>query len=242
MLHGPGRPAGPRARLVPGSVEVAAAAAGCGRWDELVSVSTGCVACPELAATRTTVVVGEAPAGARLAVVGEAPGADEDRAGRPFVGRAGRLLDDLLAGAGLDRSAVAVLNVLQCRPPGNRPPASAEVARCRGWLDRKLALVEPELVVALGLTAAGWFLGRGVRLGAVRGTVHEVAGRRVLPTYHPSAAIRYGPAGEPLAGLRADLALAAALLAGPRAEPASDAGPASGAVPESGAVPASGAD
>ena len=113
MLHGPGQPAGPRARLVPGSVEVAAAAAGCGSWDELVSVSNGCVACPELAATRSTVVVGEAPAGARLALVGEAPGADEDRAGRPFVGRAGRLLDELLAGAGLDRSAVAVLNVLQ---------------------------------------------------------------------------------------------------------------------------------
>jgi DNA polymerase len=211
--HGPGQPAGPRVRLVPGSVEVAAAAAACRSWDELVAVSTGCVACPELAATRTTVVVGEAPVGARLALVGEAPGADEDRAGRPFVGRAGRLLDELLADAGLDRSGVAVLNVLQCRPPGNRAPATPEVARCRGWLDRKLALVGPELVVALGLTAAGWFLGRGVRLAAVRGAVHEVDGWRVLPTYHPSAAIRYGPAGAPLAGLRGDLALAARLLA-----------------------------
>jgi DNA polymerase len=224
---------------VRGSVEVAAAAAGCGSWDELVSGSAGCVACPELAATRTTVVVGEAPAGARLALVGEAPGADEDRAGRPFVGRAGRLLDELLAEAGLDRSAVAVVNVLQCRPPGNRTPATAEVARCRGWLDRKLALVAPELVVALGLTAAGWFLGRGVRLGAVRGTVHEVAGRRVLPTYHPSAAIRYGPAGEPLAGLRADLALAASLLAPPASGPAPAA---SAAAPAATAASAPGAD
>jgi uracil-DNA glycosylase len=224
VLHGPGQPAGPRVRLVPGSVEVAAAAAGCRSWDELVALSSSCVACAELAETRTTVVVGEAPAGARLALVGEAPGADEDRAGRPFVGRAGRLLDELLAEAGLDRSGVAVVNVLQCRPPGNRAPATAEVARCRGWLDRKLALADPELVVALGLTAAGWFLGRGVRLGAVRGTVHEVDGRRVLPTYHPSAAIRYGPAGEPLAGLRADLALAARLLAAARRPPTDDSG------------------
>jgi DNA polymerase len=215
--HGPGQPAGPRFRLVPGSLDVAERAARCASWDELVSVSTGCTACPELAATRTTVVVGAAPQPsrrARLAVVGEAPGADEDRVGRPFVGRAGRLLDELLAEAGLDRSTIAVLNVLQCRPPGNRTPRPDEVARCRGWLTRKLDLVGAELVVALGLTAAGWFLGRGVRLGEVRGTVHPVDGRRVLPTYHPSAAIRYGPAGAPLAGLRADLALAARLLAG----------------------------
>jgi DNA polymerase len=215
--HGPGQPAGPRFRLVPGSLEVAERAARCASWDELVVASSTCTACEELAATRQSVVVGAAPAGrrARLAVVGEAPGADEDRAGVPFVGRAGRLLDELLAEAGLDRAGVAVLNVLQCRPPGNRAPRTAEVARCRGWLDRKLELVGVELVVALGLTAAGWFLGRGVRLASVRGTVHEVGGRRVLATYHPSAAIRYGPAGEPVAALRADLALAARLLATP---------------------------
>jgi uracil-DNA glycosylase family 4 len=217
--HGPGQPAGPRFRLVPGSLEVAERAARCASWDELVVASSTCTACEELAATRQSVVVGAAPAGrrARLAVVGEAPGADEDRAGVPFVGRAGRLLDELLAEAGLDRAGVAVLNVLQCRPPGNRAPRPAEVARCRGWLDRKLELVGVELVVALGLTAAGWFLGRGVRLASVRGTVHEVGGRRVLATYHPSAAIRYGPAGEPVAALRADLALAARLLATPPA-------------------------
>jgi DNA polymerase len=158
------------------------------------------------------VVVGDAPAGARLVLVGEAPGAEEDRAGRPFVGRAGTLLDSLLAGAGLARDSVAVVNVLQCRPPGNRTPKPDEVARCRGWLTRKLELIDPELVVPLGLTATAWFLGRGVRLGQVRGSVHEVDGRRVLPTYHPSAAIRFGPAGEPLAALRADLGLAAKLL------------------------------
>jgi DNA polymerase len=239
---------------VPGALEVAQVAAGCATWADLAGAAAGCTACPELAATRTTVVVGDPPAGWRTApesvragsadgrpapapgsagsaaggcgtvppggpgaagsliLVGEAPGADEDRAGRPFVGRAGRLLDELLAEAGLDRAGLAVLNVLQCRPPGNRPPKPAEIARCRGWLDRKLGLLGPGLICALGRTAAGWFLGPGTTLAAARGRVHEVAGRRVIVTYHPSAAIRYGPAGEPIAGLRADLALIATLL------------------------------
>lgn len=216
-LHGPGQPAGPRTRvrIVPGALEVAAAANACATWSAVVDASQGCVACAELAATRSTVVVGDAPPGARLALVGEAPGADEDRTGRPFVGRAGQLLDTLLTEAGLDRASVAVVNVLQCRPPGNRAPKPDESARCSGWLGRKLELVGPELVVPLGLTATAWFLGRGVRLGQVRGTVHEVQGRRVLPTYHPSAAIRYGPAGEPIAAMRADLKLAKTLLETP---------------------------
>jgi uracil-DNA glycosylase family 4 len=183
-------------------------------WPVLADVVRTCTACPELAATRTTVVVGEAPAGARLALVGEAPGAQEDLAGRPFVGKAGQLLDTLLAEAGVDRGSVAVLNVLKCRPPGNRAPKRPEVERCRPWLDRQLDLVDPELVVALGLTAVGWFLGRGVRLGASRGTVHDVGGRRVLATYHPSAAIRFGPRGAPMAALREDLEHASRLLGG----------------------------
>jgi DNA polymerase len=194
------------------ALQVFEAARACGSWPELAAASRGCTACPELAATRTTVVVGDAPAGARLVLVGEAPGAEEDKAGRPFVGKAGRLLDQLLAEAGLDRGTVAVLNVLQCRPPGNRTPTTTEATRCRGWLDRKLDLLAPELVVTLGLSAAVAFLGRGITLGAVRGTVQEVAGRRLLPTYHPSAAIRFGPNGAPLAALRADLAAAAGLL------------------------------
>jgi DNA polymerase len=214
--HGLGQPGGPRVRLVPGALEVATVAAGCAGWAELVPAAHACTACEELAAARSTVVVGDLPGpGARLALVGEAPGADEDRAGRPFVGRAGRLLDDLLAEAGLDRAEVAVLNVLQCRPPGNRPPRPAEVARCSGWLARKLELVDPAVVCALGRTAASWFLGPKVTLAGVRGQPHQVGGRSVVVTYHPSAAIRHGPAGEPLAGLRADLKLVAALLGGP---------------------------
>jgi DNA polymerase len=201
-----------RTRLDPVSLQVFARAAECASWAELVAAAQSCVACPELAAGRTTVVVGDAPSGARLVLVGEAPGAEEDRTGRPFVGRAGALLDRLLAEAGLDRCEVAVVNVLQCRPPGNRTPTTTEALRCRGWLDRKLELIDPALVVTLGLSAAVAFLGRGIRLGTVRGTVHEVAGRRLLPTYHPSAAIRFGPNGAPLAALRADLRTAAALL------------------------------
>ena len=213
--RGPGRPAGPRVRLVPGVLEVAETAAACTDWAGLVAAAQGCTACPELAASRSTVVVGVAPPRARLTLVGEAPGAQEDQEGRPFVGRAGRLLDEVLAGVGIARSEVAVMNVLQCRPPENRTPKPDEVARCRGWLDRKLTLVEPELICALGLTAAAWFLGRGIRLSAVRGVVHEVAGRRVVVSYHPSAAIRFGPAGAPLAALRADLAFVASLLRTP---------------------------
>lgn len=210
-----GRPGGPRVAIEPGVLEVGLAAQGCDTWPDLAAAMRRCTACEELAATRDQVVVGDVPAAgrARLALVGEAPGADEDAAGRPFVGRAGRLLDELLAAAGLDRGELAVLNVLRCRPPANRTPKPAEVARCRNWLDRSLELVRPELVVALGLTAATTFLGRGVKLGESRGRVHEVGDLRVLVSYHPSAAIRFGPAGQPRAALAEDLVLAASLTA-----------------------------
>jgi DNA polymerase len=134
-------------------------------------------------------------------VVGEAPGAHEDETGEPFVGRSGQLLDGLLAEVGVSRASVAVLNTLKCRPPGNRPPRPAETTRCRGWAERQLALLEPAVVVALGLSATRWFLGP-TALGPVRGRVHHAVGCAVLPTYHPSAAIRFGPAGEPLRLLR----------------------------------------
>jgi DNA polymerase len=189
---------------------VRAAAQAAPDWDALAAAARTCTACPELAATRQQVVVGAAPAGARLLVLGEAPGAQEDETGRPFVGRSGQLLDLLLSEVGGDRARTAVLNTLKCRPPENRLPRRAESANCRGWTERQLALVAPEVVVTLGLSATRWFLGP-VALGAVRGRVHETRGWRVLPTYHPSAAIRYGPAGEPRRLLREDLALAVRL-------------------------------
>jgi DNA polymerase len=232
-------------------------------WAALAAEIAGCAACAELAAGRRRVVVGEpgasgpvaraagggpagrpggAVTGGGLVLVGEAPGAAEDAAGRPFVGAAGQLLDRTLAEVGLERSTVAVLNVLKCRPvsvvpprdavrvddtvpanragPGirtrNRAPKPGEVDRCRPFLERQLALLAPGLVVALGLTAVTWFLGKGVTLADARGAVHEVevAGQvlRVLPTYHPSAALRFGSAGAPLAALREDLAYAAKAL------------------------------
>ncbi len=178
----------------------------------LADRARGCIACPDLASTRTTVVVGDFPPGARLLLVGEAPGAQEDTSGRPFVGKAGQLLDALLAEVGIDRTATAVANVVKCRPPANRPPTTAESRRCRGWLDRQIELADPSLVVTLGGTALAWALGAGIRLRDARQTLHEWRGRRLLATYHPSAAIRFGPKGEPLAALRTDLRSAAALL------------------------------
>jgi DNA polymerase len=183
-----------------------------GDWAALAAAARGCRACPERVAHRSQVVVGDAPAGARVLLMGEAPGAVEDEVGRPFVGRSGQLLDRLLAEVGLPRERVAVLNTAKCRPPGNRPPTTVEAGRCRGWTARQLDLLDPAVVVPLGLSATRWFLGP-TTLTAVRGRVHEVDGRRVLPTYHPSAALRWGPGGEPEQLLRADLAQAAALVA-----------------------------
>lgn len=176
--------------------------------DRLAAHARVCTACV-LAESRTTVVVGDFPPLARLMLVGEGPGAQEDATGRPFVGKAGALLDRLLAEAGLLRSSVAVANVVKCRPPGNRAPRRPEVIACRGWLDRQVELVDPALVVTMGGTALAWALGSGRRLRDERGEVREWQGRSLLVTYHPSAAIRFGPAGEPMAALRDDLRLAA---------------------------------
>ncbi len=195
--------------------QVRAAARAAPDWAGLAIAARTCTACPELAATRRQVVVGAAPPGARLLVLGEAPGAQEDQTGQPFVGRSGQLLDLLLAEVGGDRSRTAVLNTVKCRPPANRVPTRTESATCRGWTERQLQLLAPDLVVTLGLSATRWFLGPGP-LGAVRGRVHEAAGSRVLPTYHPSAAIRSGPRGEPRRLLREDLALAVRLTSGAR--------------------------
>ncbi len=194
--------------------EVARTAAAAADWAALAAAATPCVACPELATTRQHVVVGDPPARgpARFALVGEAPGATEDDTGRPFVGKSGQLLDRLLGEAGLDRAEAAVLNVVKCRPPGNRTPRTPEVARCSGWLRRQLELLDPPVVVALGLSSAKWFLGPRTVLAGARGRPHEVGGRAVWATYHPSAAIRFGPNGAPRAGLLADLTSVAASL------------------------------
>ncbi len=200
-------------RFDAGADEVARVAAAAPDWETLAAVNRPCVACPELAATRQHVVVGDVPVGRpRFALVGEAPGATEDETGRPFVGRSGALLDQLLGEAGLSRAEAAVLNVVKCRPPGNRTPKAPEVARCSGWLRRQLDLLDPPVVVALGLSAAKWFLGPRTVLAQVRARPHEVDGRSVWATYHPSAAIRFGPNGAPRAALLEDLTAVAERL------------------------------
>jgi DNA polymerase len=201
-------------RLDAAADEVARTAAAAPDWATLATVASSCLACPELAAARQHVVVGDVPADGRprFVLVGEAPGAQEDATGRPFVGRSGALLDQLLSEAGLDRAEAAVLNVVKCRPPGNRTPKAPEVARCSGWLRRQLELLDTRVVVALGLSSAKWFLGPRTVLGQVRGRPHEVDGRAVWATYHPSAAIRFGPNGAPRAGLLADLTAVARAL------------------------------
>ncbi len=197
------------------ALEVARAAAAAPDWATLAEVNRPCVACPELAATRRHVVVGDVPVAGRprFALVGEAPGATEDDTGRPFVGKSGALLDQLLDEAGLSRQEAAVLNIVKCRPPGNRTPKAPEVARCSGWLRRQLELLDPPVVVALGLSAAKWFLGPRTVLAQVRARPHQIDGRAVWATYHPSAAIRFGPNGAPRAGLLADLTAVAGTLA-----------------------------
>lgn len=199
-------------KVDPLAVGIVADASACADGRALSAKVGSCTACPDLAASRQSVVVGDFPTGARLLVVGEAPGAQEDAAGRPFVGKAGQLLDRLLGDAGLDRAGVAVANVLKCRPPGNRAPTRPEVRRCSGWLDRQVELVDPALVVTLGGTALSWALGPGNRLVDARGRVHAWRGRALIATYHPSAALRFGPDGAPMAALRADLRMAAEVL------------------------------
>ncbi|HEX3824205.1 MAG TPA: uracil-DNA glycosylase [Mycobacteriales bacterium] len=192
--------------------EISGRAAGCGGLDALALVVRTCVACAELASVRTTVVVGDTPPRPRLVVVGEAPGANEDLAGRPFIGRGGQLLDELMAQAGLARADAAVLNVVKCRPPANRTPTRAETARCAGWLDRQIELIDPPLVLTLGRTALTWALGARVTIDGVRGRVHDWRGSRLVASYHPSAALRFGPRGAPRLALEADLRYVAEVI------------------------------
>ncbi len=173
---------------------------------ELFHEASGCVRCP-LHQGRTQVVFGSGNANADLMFVGEAPGMHEDLQGLPFVGRAGKLLDQLLEEVGLRRSDVFITNVLLCRPPGNRDPQPVEIDTCKPYLHRKIELIEPKVVCTLGNFATKLLTRsqRGITGVHGRPQVHELGGRtvRVLPLYHPAAAL-YTPAT--LETLRADFA------------------------------------
>jgi DNA polymerase len=128
---------------------------------------------------------------ARLMFVGEAPGADEDRLGKPFVGRAGQLLTDMITkGMGLTRDQVYIANVLKCRPPDNRPPTLEETANCRGYLEEQIAVVRPEFLCLLGRTAASTLLETTLSMSMLRGKWHHYRGIPTLVTYHPSYLLR----------------------------------------------------
>ncbi len=147
-----------------------------------------CTRC-RLHGSRTNAVPGEGPCPATILLVGEAPGRDEDASGRPFVGRAGRILDSALEAAGIHRETVFITNVVKCRPPRNRKPKRDEVATCRGYLMGQLACVRPVAIVTLGATALRGVLGPGHELKAVRGSRLRLGETPVIPTYHPAGVL-----------------------------------------------------
>ena len=149
------------------------------------TVST-CTRCTELAATRTQTVFGDGQIPVELCFVGEAPGADEDAEGKPFVGKAGQLLDKIIVACGLKREEVYICNIIKCRPPGNRTPKPEEAENCREYLVRQLELLRPKFICALGGCAAQNLLGITQPLGNLRGRFHDFRGIPVICTYHPA--------------------------------------------------------
>ncbi len=162
-------------------------------FDALPGDIAACVACG-LCRTRRRVVPGVGDARADWMFIGEAPGAEEDERGEPFVGQAGRLLDAMLGALGLARGrSVYIANVLKCRPPGNRTPEPAEVDACHPYLARQIELVQPRLIVALGRSAANTLLGVDATIASLRGRVHRLDGRPLVVTYHPAYLLRNLP-------------------------------------------------
>lgn len=154
----------------------------------------GCTRCRELADTRTQTVFGVGTPQPRLVFLGEAPGADEDRLGEPFVGRAGQLLTKIIEACTLRREDVYILNVLKCRPPGNRTPSEDEAANCWPYLEQQLAILRPEFICCLGAVAVRRLLCVTTAVGKMRGQFFTYQGSQVLVTYHPSYLLRNPPA------------------------------------------------
>ncbi len=162
-----------------------------GGLEGLAAEVAACTLCHELATTRTQTVFGVGNPRAELCFLGEAPGADEDRQGEPFVGRAGMLLTDIIQkGMKLRRQDVYILNILKCRPPGNRNPAGDEVAHCRPFFERQLEIIQPKFICCLGSVAAQNLLETNVSVGRLRGKLHDWQGHQVLVTYHPAYLLR----------------------------------------------------
>jgi uracil-DNA glycosylase family 4 len=204
---------------------------------ELYGEVKRCEKCP-LYETRTKVVFGAGNADADLIFVGEAPGAEEDRQGLPFVGRAGQLLNQMLEEIGLSREDVFIANVLKNRPPGNRDPLPLEIQACEPWLWEQVRLIEPRVVCTLGNFSTKLLSGSQTGITKVRGTpqVHELGGRTVylLPLFHPAAALRTPAVKETL---RADFATIPELLQRPLPDPVPSAEEIAAAEEEGGTTP-----
>ena len=198
--------------------------------DVLATECRQCRRCP-LAEARSQVVIARGNPSARLLLIGEAPGADEDRLGLPFVGRSGQLLDRLLAEAGLDpKRDLYIVNAIKCRPPQNRRPTPAELAACMPWLERQIALVDPALILLVGATALQAVLGVKGGITRLRGQWHEgegslLVGRALMPILHPSYLLRNASEAEdsPRWHTRADLAAVRRRLDAAGAAPACSA-------------------
>ncbi len=150
----------------------------------------GCVKC-RLSSTRTQTVFGEGDVEAKIFFIGEGPGETEDQTGRPFVGRAGQLLDKMIGAMGISRADVFIANIVKCRPPNNRVPALDEVETCTPYLNRQLEIIRPKVIVTLGLPAVKYMLGDAkLTMGKTRGRWHEWRGIKLMPTYHPSYVLR----------------------------------------------------
>lgn len=161
---------------------------GCADLGELRALIGDCHRCP-LGDTRTTLVFGSGDPSARVVFIGEAPGRNEDLRGEPFVGAAGRLLDELLAHAGIARSDIYIANVLKCRPPKNRDPEVTEIETCTPFLREQVRLIDPTVLVTLGNFATRFVLKTDASITSLRGRVNDAGSFRVLPVFHPAAAI-----------------------------------------------------
>jgi len=182
----------PPRKPIPAPPQVAAAVAPAERAAalELIREEIGnCTRCA-LHEGRNKIVFGDGSPTARLMFVGEGPGADEDAQGLPFVGKAGQLLNNMITAMGLKREEVYIANVVKCRPPGNRVPEQIEGATCTPFLFRQIDVVRPQVLVALGATAATWLLGARQPLAGLRGRVHSVRGTQLIVTYHPAYLLR----------------------------------------------------
>ena len=158
-------------------------------WPELRETVAACTRCP-LHESRTQTVFGVGNMDADWLIIGEAPGAEEDRRGEPFVGRAGQLLDEMLRAAGQSRNQVFIANILKCRPPNNRDPEADEAIACRGYLERQIALLKPKIILAVGRVAAQQLLETDIPVGKLRGKVHQFGDIPMVVTYHPAYLLR----------------------------------------------------